>query len=55
MFDVDDLEELRLLDAHFDKPGPHYRFNDSDFLVIFQQLPTDFGAKGRPVREGGPA
>lgn len=50
LFDVDELHDLRLLDEHFYKPGPNYRFNDSDFIVSFQQLPEDFGGQGKHAK-----
>lgn len=38
LFCVAELEELRVLDEHFDSPGPHYRMNDSAMAIIFAQL-----------------
>lgn len=38
LFEVRKIEDLRLLDATFARPGPNYRKNDSAMLVIFCQL-----------------
>jgi len=38
LFDVSKLSELVVLDETFDKPGPHYRRDDSAMVRIFRQL-----------------
>jgi predicted DNA-binding transcriptional regulator YafY len=38
LFDVSQISDLQLLDEHFEKPGPHYRRNDSAMREIFCQL-----------------
>ena len=38
LFDVGQMEGLILLDDRFERPGPHYRRNDSAFRTIFRQL-----------------
>jgi hypothetical protein len=38
LFDVSKMMELRVLDEVFERPGPHYRKDDSAMRVIFSQL-----------------
>lgn len=38
LFRVDKIENLALLDEHFDEPGPNYKMDDSAMVVIFAQL-----------------
>ena len=38
LFDVSKITSLRLLDEHFEKPGPNYTRGDSAMREIFAQL-----------------
>ena len=38
LFDVSKLGGLEVLDETFDRPGPHYRRDDSAMVRIFRQL-----------------
>ena len=38
LFDVAKIEDLEILDEHFDRPGPHYQRDDSAMATIFCQL-----------------
>ena len=38
LFDIDKMQNLRLLDDSFSAPGPHYKKNDSAMVVIFAEL-----------------
>lgn len=38
LFEVAKIRGLEVLDDTFERPGPHYRKNDSAMLVIFCQL-----------------
>lgn len=38
LFDVSKIRDLALLEQHFDKPGPHYKRDDSAMAHIFCQL-----------------
>ena len=38
LYRVDEIRELVVLDETFDRPGPHYRKNDSAMTVIYCQL-----------------
>ena len=38
LFDVSLIQDLTLLDEHFDAPGPHYKRNDSAMRDIIRQL-----------------
>lgn len=38
LFDVAKIGDLRVLDEHFEKPGPNYKRDDSAMREIFAQL-----------------
>ena len=38
LFNVSKIDSLKMLDEHFDKPGPNYKRNDSAMKFIFAQL-----------------
>lgn len=38
LFDVSKIENLRVLDEHFVRPGPNYKKDDSAMAIIFAQL-----------------
>jgi len=38
LFDVAQIDDLTLLDGHFDGPGGHYRRDDSAMAEVFCQL-----------------
>lgn len=38
LFDVAQIEQLQVLDEVFERPGPHYRKDDSAMRKIFAQL-----------------
>jgi hypothetical protein len=38
LFDVAKIDDLLVLERHFDHPGPHYKRNDSAMCEIFAQL-----------------
>jgi len=53
IFNVAELEHLEVLDEHFDKPGPHYKMNDSAMAIIFAQLdPANLPAAGDLAPDG---
>ena len=48
LFTVDKMEDLRILDERFDRPGPNYRMNDSAMVEIYAQLdPAKAPSEGR--------
>lgn len=38
LFLTEGIRSLKVLDEHFNKPGPNYKIDDKDMKVIFCQL-----------------